>query len=227
MIVEFVGQVGGGKTTNCNHFSKLLKENGFIIYMLSDLKNYYHRKSLFNKFYIIIRTFIHHGIDLIRFILLLGQFGIFSLDSIIRFGRLCVRNVTLQEFKKQKKFDILLLDQWIIQGLWSATIFKHDSYDVLHKKLRKFYFKTDVVLFFHLDFETAAKRIEARHTYTSRFDRMNFNQRLAKLKKYSGYLFKMFQNSDCNNKKEFSALESPEKNAEDFLYELKYMLTSD
>ena len=173
LVVEFVGQVGCGKTTNCNYFSELLKENGFVVYMLSDLKYYFHNMNYRSKFYIILSTLFFKGVDLLRFTLVLARHRIFSLDSIIRYSKLCVMNQVLRQFLVKRIFDVLLLDQWIIQGLWSATIFKLNSYDVLHEKLRRFYFKTDIILYFNIDIETALERIESRDTFTSRFDKMD------------------------------------------------------
>jgi thymidylate kinase len=225
LVVEFVGQVGCGKTTNCDYFFEMLKENGFIVYVLSDLKKYFNNMKYLNKYYIILNTLFFTGVDLLRFTLVLARHGIISFDSIIRYSKLCVMNMVLQQFIVKRKFDVLLLDQWIIQGLWSATIFKLNSYDVLHEKLRRFYFKTDVVLYFNIDTATASKRIESRDTNTSRFDRMDAGKRLVELKKYNAYLFQLYENSNCKNKLEFSALVSPEKNAEDFLHQLKHTIT--
>ena len=131
----------------------------------------------------------------------------------------------LQQFIVKRKFDVLLLDQWIIQGLWSATIFRNNSYDLLHEKLSQFYFKSDIVLYLHIDSSTASERIDSRSTYTSRFDKMDAGKRLEELEKYSRYLFQLYENSNCMNKLEFSAMESPKKNAEDFLQHLKRTVT--
>jgi thymidylate kinase len=225
IVVEFVGQVGSGKTTNCNSFAELLHENGFNVYVLKDLKDYFHNMKYRKKIYIILYTLFVKGIDILRFTLVLAWHGIFSFNSIIRYSRLCVRSIVIQQFAEDKKFEVLLLDQWIIQGLWSATIFKLNSYDTLHKKLRRFYFKSDVVLFFHIDTETASKRIETRDTFNSRFDKMNSGKRLVELKKHNGYLFQLYENSNCINKQEFNAMGSPEKNAEIFLQQLNNMFT--
>ena len=225
LVVEFVGQVGCGKTTNCNYFSELLKENGFVVYMLSDLKYYFHNMNYRSKFYIILSTLFFKGVDLLRFTLVLARHRIFSLDSIIRYSKLCVMNQVLRQFLVKRIFDVLLLDQWIIQGLWSATIFKLNSYDVLHEKLRRFYFKTDIILYFNIDIETALERIESRDTFTSRFDKMDAGKRSEELKKYDTYLLQLYENSNCKNKLEFSALANPEKNAEDFLNQLKKKIT--
>jgi thymidylate kinase len=225
LVVEFVGQVGSGKTTNCNFFSKYLKENGFTVYVLRDLRKYFKRKYCI-KCYFILKTLFFKGFDLLRFTLVLAQHRIFSFDSIIRYSKLCVMNMVLQEFMVKRKFDVLILDQWIIQGLWSATIFKLNSYDGLDQKLKKFYFKIDVLVYFNIDNTTASKRIESRDTFTSRFDRMDAGKRLVELEKYNAYLFQLYENSNCENKLEFSAMESPVKNAEDFLHQLKNTVTN-
>ena len=225
LVVEFVGPPGSGKTTNSNYFSELLKENGFKVYMFKDLKEYFYTTKFVGKFYIIFSTLFFNGIDLLCFILVLVRHGIFSFNSIIRYYKLCTWNTVLQQFIAKRKVDVMILDQWIIQGLWSATIFKLNSYNVFHEKLRRFYFKTDIVLYFNIDISTASKRVGSRDTYTSRFDRMDAGKRLVELKKYNAYLYHLYENSSCLNKLEFSSMGSPEKNAEDFLQLLKYTVS--
>lgn len=138
---------------------------------------------------------------------------IFSKNSVYRYARLTTFDVALRQFVTKKKIDVVLLEQWIIQELWSATIFKLKSYDTLNKRLSRFYFKTDYVFYFDIDVNTAAERIGMRNTNLSRFDRMDAKTRLEELRKYNTYLFQLYESSDCRRKHLFSGYNSPEKNA--------------
>ena len=221
IVVEFVGPTGSGKTTNCQYFSDLLQEQELSVYTFSDVKKYLYHQSLFRRLFIIFKAIAIHAVSIISYTLLLLRSKLFSFNSLYRYTKLCVFNQALQLFIKEVKPDVVLLDQWSIQGLWSATIFKLDSYNAFSEKLVRFYFKTDIVLYFDLDTETANERIAHRNHGDSRFDKMEPMQRLERLKKYNGYLLQLYEQSSCTNKFQVSALDSPSQNAEFFLEKLK------
>lgn len=225
IVVEFVGPTGGGKTTNCQSFSDLLKKKNLKVAVFSDLKKYFYGQKYSRRFYIFLNTIRIHGVDFLKYTLLLAFHGIYSFDALYRYIKLCVFNAALQDFVRTQTIDIVLLDQWSIQGLWSATIFNLKSHRKLQEKLRKFYFQTDYVLYFDIDAVTASERIGARNTGRSRFDKMSLEKRMAEFEKHNGYLFELYKNSNCGNKYVFSTLESPVKNAETFLAFLSPLAT--
>jgi len=217
IVVEFVGPTGSGKTTNCQSFSALLNTMNMSVAVFADLKAYFYRMKFYRRLRVILVTLRLHGPDFFAFAGLLASHGAYSFDSVFRYIKLCVFNTALQDFVRTQKVDIVLLDQWIIQGLWSATILKLKSYGDLETKLKRFYFNTDYVLYFDVDVATASARIEARDTGKSRFDTMTAERRLVEFEKYNGYLFQLYKNSSCENKHVFSTRESPARNAEVFL----------
>ena len=221
LVVEFVGPTGSGKTTNCHEFSALLRQSGLKVYVFSDIKEYFYGLKFYYSFYIILKTLTIYGLNFLHYSLILAYRGIYSLDSIIRYVKLCVFNMALHEFIEYKKVDVVLLDQWIIQGLWSATIFKLASYETLHKMIKRFYFKTDFVLYFDIDAATASERISSRDSTRSRFDKMDPGRRLEETEKYNAYLYQLYENSDCDNKLMFSTTISAAENAASFLDQLK------
>jgi thymidylate kinase len=221
VIVEFVGPTGSGKTTNCQSFSDSLKVEELSVYMFSDVKKHLYNQSLFKRIYVYSKAIVISFTNLISYTFLLLRYKIFSFDSIYRYIKLCIFNEALQLFIKEVKPDVVLLDQWIIQGLWSATIFKLDSYLTLPEKLSQFYFKTDIVIYFDLDTKTATERIAYREHGDSRFDKMDGKHRLERLQKYNGYLHQLYEQSACRNNFKVSTLESPDYNANIFLGKLK------
>lgn len=217
MIVEFVGPTGSGKTTNCNQFKSQLEQEHLVVGVFSDLKAYYYGLPFLKRTLIIVQTLISGFRKIISFSIVLLANGIYRPGSIYRYFTLSVFNRAMQEFMKESNIHILLLDQWVIQGLWSATIFREGTFEKLQRQMPQFYFKSDYVLFFDIDVETAAQRIASRDSSFSRFDRMNETERLLTLRKYNDYLIQLFEHSECRNKFKFSTLEAPEKNASIFV----------
>jgi thymidylate kinase len=227
LIIEFVGPTGAGKTTNCFHFMNAFKGQNLNVHAFSDIKAYLCQLGVYQRSCLYLRALRTNGVNIFSFALLLASNGIYSIESLARYIKLCVFNTALGQFMKTRKVDIVFLDQWAIQGLWSATIFNTRSYASLNKELKRFYFKTWYVLYFDIDDETACERIGSRGTGRSRFDQMEKEKRLAELKRYNHYLHQLFENSECRNKMTFSTKVSPVKNAEDFYRHFEKVITED
>ncbi|GAB2530084.1 hypothetical protein [Rufibacter soli] len=128
--------------------------------------------------------------------------------------------MALAKLMSSKEVDLVLLEQWIIQELWSATIFKSTSYQQLATKLKAFHFKCDYIFYLDVDMPTAAERIQHRGTFLSRFDTMEASKRLEELNKHNGYLFQLYQSSGCKNKYVISTQGTPALTAESLLQHL-------
>ncbi len=221
IVVEFVGPPGSGKTTNCSYFYELLTKNNFNVFVLKDIRDYFHTLKINRKLVILLKVIFSPHCKFPLFVFTLAKSGIISFKSISRYYTLCAFNQALEDFIKIKDADVILLDQWIIQGLWSSTIFRTNQLSKLPDRLIRFYFETDYVLYFQIDTKIASERIKSRNTGKSRFDVMNEEKRLAELNKYNDYLFKLFNHSSCMNKCIYSTLEPPINNAMDFLHRLQ------
>lgn len=227
LIVEFVGPPGCGKTTNCQSFIDRCREINLHVYTFTDVKAHLYQLPLAQRIRIYLATLLRKSHILLLYSWLLASHGILSMDSIYRYVKLCIFNDAVRGFMQSRRCDMLLLDQWAIQGLWSATIFKAGPLEALQSKLKKFYFKSDVIVFFDIDAETASGRIGSRHSNLSRFDRMNDHERLARLRQYNQYLFQLYANSDCRRKLSLSGNLQPDENAERFLYHLQNTLSTE
>ena len=221
LIIEFVGPPGCGKTTNCAHFSTLLNDKGVKTYVFKDVKEFLYSLGFLRRIRLYVSAPLYNIVRLFSYFYLLASNGILSADSGIRYIKLCIFDAAAREFMKTRRVDVLLLDQWIIQSLWSATIFKARTYVTLQQRLPEFYFPASCVLYFDLDPETASDRIEARASDTSRFDRMDPERRLAEMKHYNDYLKDLYKRSECASKLTFSAKVDPHINAEAFLKHLQ------
>lgn len=225
VVIEFVGPPGAGKTTSCHCFTELLRRKSFHVLTRQDIHAYLKRMNLPAKSFLILRIILLRFHRFCYYTFILGLHGIYSADALYRYLRLTVYQKVLHQLLDLKKADIVILDQWLIQELWSATIFKKKSYSRIKHHLQPFYFKTDAVIFFKIDVETAARRIELRSSSLSRFDRMNKSDRLEELERHSDYLFDLYQKSTCKHKYIYSANHLPAKNAELFLHHLDQLYT--
>ena len=216
-IVEFVGSPGVGKTTSCNCFAEMLQAKGLQVCQSEDLKAYFRSLGRGQKLQLYFNTLFLKAFTLLQYSAVLARYKIYSLNSIYRFLRLSVLQAALEKMLQAREINLVLLDQWMIQELWSATIFKTEQVEKLPTELKQFYFKTDYLFYFDLDVETAAGRIENRSTNRSRFDRMPPEKRLAEMKKYAAYLHGLYQHADCGQKHMLSTQQSPSMNGELFL----------
>ncbi|AKQ44622.1 hypothetical protein TH63_01635 [Rufibacter radiotolerans] len=219
-IVELAGPPGAGKTTVCRHLSGLLKEKDLQVLTLQDVKDHIQSLSLYRKLLLFTTTLFSTGHLLFSYSLSLVAQRIFSASSIYRYVRLSIFNTALQQIIASKAIDIVLLEQWIIQELWSATIFNHNSYQHFATTPRPFYFKVNYVFYLDIDPETASERIQNRSTNLSRFDRMPADQRLKELHRCNDYLFQIYKNSGCKNKFIISTQHSPALTAEHIMQHL-------
>ena len=221
VVIEFVGPPGAGKTTSSHYFSDVLKERGLQVCISEDLEKHVKSLNAFHKLCIISKACLKRGHFLLLYILLFAFSGMFKLEYFIHYASLILRETALKHLIKEKRIDIVLLDQWAIQAVWSSTIF-HLKPTALVLKYSKFlYLKTDFVIYFEIDPVIASKRMEMRPTFKSRFDMMDIERRKNELMRYNNFLIQLYTNSDCKNKHIFSTELRPSENAKALLDILK------
>ncbi|GAA4305207.1 hypothetical protein [Nibribacter koreensis] len=219
-IIEFVGPPGAGKTSNCYCYTAMLRNLGYQVLTLKDIKNHLNSISKTKRVKLMAKTLFLHLPKVVSYSFTLFLNRIFSLNSITRYLRIAVFDTTLHQMLAHKKYDFVLLEQWMIQELWSATIFKLRSYGKIEKQLHRYYLKTDKLLYFDIDMETASVRITNRTSNLSRFDRMDPKRRVRKLKQYNAYLFNLYKYAHGPEKHVISTKNSPQENANHFLQHL-------
>ncbi|AMM51462.1 hypothetical protein TH61_10150 [Rufibacter sp. DG15C] len=219
-IIEFVGPPGAGKTSNCYCYTALLRNIGYKVLTLNDIKTHIRRLGKMQRTQLLAKTLLLHLPKVVSYSLTLVFNRIFSINSILRYLRIAAFDTALHQIIKAKKYDFVLLEQWMIQELWSATIFRLKSYDRIEKQLHRYYLKTDQLLYFDIDMETASVRITNRTSKLSRFDRMDPQRRVRKLKQYNQYLYNLYQYARCPDKRVISTNNTPEENAAHFLQQL-------
>ena len=219
-VIEFVGPPGAGKSTNSQVLSELLKSKGVRVCELQDIKRYVRELGFPERLLVLLKLVFVKSPGIVYYMLTLAAYRIYSINSVYRFLRLIIFDLALQQLRKNLCIDVVVLEQWIIQELWSATIFKLDSYTNIGKHLSRFYFKSDLVFYLDIDSNTASERIGSRKSNLSRFDLMPPKQRIEELQKYNTYLFQLFENSTCSHKLFSKGYDRPEINAAVFLHHL-------
>ena len=219
-IIEFAGPPGSGKTTRCHYFIKQLRQSGYRVAGRMELRHFIRSMNRVERLWLYAATVLQNAISLIHFCAILLQHRLLQYDAIFRYARWCLFNEALRKYIRRYRPDYVLLDQWALQDLWSATIFGRAAYGKLAEQLKSFGGKRDAIFYIDVDPQTAAARISLRRTAISRFDAMNDGKRFQEIKKWSGYLFTLYHSADCRFKKIISGSGSAAQLAPLFFYHL-------
>jgi len=210
-VVEFIGPTGAGKTTVCNQVAMIMEREGVTVARFKDVKRYFYRTP-FSIVRLILKTFLSEATTMLRFYRLLWRHGHLRFDAISRFARLCTFHTAQQEFCSRQRPHVLLLDQWSVQGLWSAVIIGPNT-ESLIKELGPYFFPVDAQLYCEIDLDTSLERIGERKHGLSRFDSMAAHERRKTLEQNNGYLYNLFRDSNCDNKAVISMHQTPAETA--------------
>lgn len=216
LVVEFAGNPGSGKTTNCLAFIDALGSLNIRVGTFADVKSYLYRSNVSSK-WIMLRWFLrHHAYSVLRFSWVLVSHRLLGWETMVRYVKLCVFNSALQGYKQSRSVEIILLDQWSIQGLWSIALYSKSISEKLLKDLAHFLFSVDCLIYIDLEEQEAVGRIHGRHTKTSRFDWMDDHVRLQMLIDHSSALRHLFEAANCPVKMTLSGKRTPQENARFF-----------
>ena len=215
IVVEFAGPPGAGKSTSAGVFKSFLENKDIRVAEFSDVKKHLKSQSKFAIAQLAIKALAKKTGAIGKFLVLLIRNRAFSISSFYRFLKLCVFHEALQRYRKVAHTDIIILDQWIVQGLWSAILFRDRPFD-LSAFLFGFHSNVDWLVYFETDAETAAQRIAGRTTATSRFDQFGETQNMRELKRSGNSLYRLFTASPCRRKTIFNTDVPPQNNAKKF-----------
>lgn len=212
VVVECVGLPGSGKTTSCHYFAGQLRAAGYRVLLIADIKAQLRAGPVPLQVWWMLRLVWLRGKDLIRFGLLLRQQSVLTIQAVRRYLRIALYEQVLRHRLNKEKADVVLLEQWMIQELWSATIFKALDHRVLEERLARLCLPVDILIYFDISESTATERVGQRTHGRSRFDRLPASIRLSAMEKYGQFLEQLFRFAPCAQKHVLSASQSPGHN---------------
>lgn len=187
LIVEFVGLPGAGKTTIANEVIARLATAGLNCASKSDLTGSFKTYQRWTKL-------MHYALysvedpGLFTAALLYGfHVKPLNIESMRRSIGLIRKSHLYQDYVAQHgSYDIILLDQGLIQDIWSVGI---TGYRPGEKYLVRLvnaiaWHSPYMVVKFDIDVETSGTRIGERTTMASRFDRVGPDTRIQMLSKH-------------------------------------------
>jgi len=177
LVVEFLGLPGTGKTTLVARLSELLESGEETVSTRKDINQWSGQISIICKLLFVLRHpfFIgHYFYHAVRFLRTLNPLG----NGIaMRTLRSPVIDIYLNEFIKNSKSSLVLLDQGSLQNIWSIAAF---SKSFGGKALKTFFnvvikgsHYPHVYVYLNSSTELAASRVTQRRHGDSRFDDMD------------------------------------------------------
>jgi thymidylate kinase len=197
LIVEFVGLPGAGKTTVSKTLASSLQIDSKRVLILEDIEKSCgwgkgkRGKNRIQKVIGLASATVRHWNASLESVLYASQVKPLNAESFI-----CLTTVPrllemVQKTVSSKSCDVVLLDQWLIQNIWSVGVTGEITpTNFLERLIRKYgYFDIPVlVVHFDLDVNTAVNRIQCRSTTESRFDKMQAEKAHAILLKHCSSL---------------------------------------
>lgn len=186
IVIEYFGLPGAGKTTVAENVISRLRRSGKRVADLSDidqLGNRYSRERLLigNQ---LLKAHIRYGMGLGYY---LATTRPLKYESVIRTALLPLSELRLGRTLLKSEGCVYVLDQFTIQSIWSIAVGSnrwskrwvsqvvHDMLTINNQAERAF-------VFFDIDADSAADRIESRTNGNSRFDNKARDEVLSKLR---------------------------------------------
>lgn len=197
LIVEFIGVPGAGKTTIARGVISDLNSLGYKC-LTRDIwgdrssakykKSRHSTKELYH-FITFSASYKHVAFRALWYGIRVAPLNITSIRDALFF----LQKLYFIKRGIRKGYDIILLDQGLMQYIWSIVIPGRPPPDSDLIRLLKS-FSDDMpqlIVVFDVDIDTAIKRIRARSTTKSYFDRITPDQAGALLTKHEGYVEKI------------------------------------
>lgn len=191
ILIELAGLPGAGKTTVEHKLVEKLKQENINYIDIQGLRGKCRRNLPKHKKYWGYLLVLLRNLDLVLYLYIFA----FYIRPLNKDSFLLVKQFffTLQliNYKKRNMYDVIILDQGIVNNIWSIII-SGDRFNskLLRTIIQKAMDKKAIerLVFMKIDIKTAAKRIMNRETKNSRLDRMDNNSIERVLYKNSGFM---------------------------------------
>ncbi len=172
LVVEFIGLPGAGKTTVSRQVADALTAEGWHVVQRKDYYEWTPRCTLSVKIRARSIGYLRRLPITLQFLWHIGmrhprQRGPLSFGHMI-----AINHAYLEEFLRDVRADVCLLEQWTLQSVWSVGTMYHEAKGDALLPLARVIIATDphLYVYFHLPPEAAAQRIATRSHGGSRFD---------------------------------------------------------
>lgn len=189
-IVELVGLPGAGKTTVSQQIALKLQERGLQIVSRDEILKQWHQENALQKAIKLLPNNFNHWNILINSLGFALQVKPINQQSFSKAAKIFTNVRRNDEVAKLPHSEIILLDQGLLQEIWSVSItgtppptkyLKREIAPLFHNR-------PTIILHCQINIDTALHRVRNRQTMTSRFDLMDLTKAHSLLKKYSFYL---------------------------------------
>lgn len=188
-IIDFTGIPGSGKSTLSKEIYKKLS-NDYKCMNYKDLEQYAKKinkikiKRYFMFFYNSLRYY-RASFKFIKFFLSIKPYKNENLRFMRRTLEFYQLLILVSKENSFEDYDYLILDEGVLHGLWSTTLYGEISKNEHMKKLVRYIGNNLSIINVYSDIpsEEALKRISNRNTFISRLDKLNHEQVLRILNK--------------------------------------------
>lgn len=191
LICEFIGLPGAGKTTVRTSVQKALSDQGLRLADWADLFHWYKNLGLFRRLRLSCRFGPQLAGDLVLFLnlaLSLRPLTLYRLKSALRWS---LWDCRLRSFLEVRAPDVCLLDQWLLQEIWSLELFGTGASDKAKLRLLRHLLRRDpdhCYVLFDISTAEAAHRLAVRVPPRGRLDNQEEDWVCQQLIKHQGQL---------------------------------------
>jgi len=197
-IIEFYGLPGTGKTSVADLVIEDMLSKGCRVQGRQDYESWLKGLGVYSKAVIVTKILVSICLNinmLFKYILTTKPLKSINIKLLIL---ILYKNFSLKEFKKNCDSEYILLDQFLMQDLWSLFVFS----SLYSQKFIEFivgkHANFDCIFFFRLPARKNAQRLYGRKGGTSRFDLSDYDDVLSLLIKKSRYTDEIYSfNGKC------------------------------
>ena len=193
VIIEFVGLPGSGKTTLCELVASQLKDRGADVVSRPKILKQWHQNNALQKLVKLAASNFNQWNILVNSVILATRVKPINLQSFLQAGKVFFNVKRNDAIVLQKNCDFILLEQGLLQEVWSVVITGSlPKSDYLKKVMSPLLEnRTIAVVNCKLDLDNAVSRIQNRPRKTKKdsyFDLMDAERARALLAQYFPYL---------------------------------------
>lgn len=193
LVVEFVGLPGSGKTTISHLVTAKLEAKGIKIVSRAEILQQWHQKNVLQKLLQLFSSNSNQWTILVNSLTFAAQVQPINLFSFVQAIKIFFNVKRNDVVVRGKNYQLLLLDQGLLQETWSVVIAgslpKLSS--LKREMLSIFYNRSIIIVNLKIDLDTSVSRVQSRQQKKKKdsyFELMDSAQAYSLVTKYFPYL---------------------------------------